>query len=218
MSTSPASENTANDPLCLDRCPDCGYLLTGLPEQGICPECGAAYQPGLIVLCGWARGRAGDPSNTRRWRWVGSMASLLLVLAAYVNCMRGFSWQNPYPLLLVAIGVWGIVQPLWRRRQLLQDLPAPVQLRLSARGFEQRNGCGPIMLQPWGRMRVDLRWLGLNRHGIRIAEPRRAFRPSSDPVADFEFDCTVQTATQLRQQVQQWLQEARRSAPSAPMT
>ena len=43
------------NPVSLDQCPDCGYLLTGLPEQGICPECGLAYGPDLLVLYGWER-------------------------------------------------------------------------------------------------------------------------------------------------------------------
>ena len=29
-------------------CIHCGYTLTGLPEQGICPECGSTYSRQLI--------------------------------------------------------------------------------------------------------------------------------------------------------------------------
>lgn len=54
-----------HDPLRLDRCPDCGYLLCGLPARGLCPECGFAYDPSMIVLYGWEKGR-----SRHRWaRW-----------------------------------------------------------------------------------------------------------------------------------------------------
>src|SRR6478672_9315375 len=33
-------------------CGDCGYSLKGLPEEGRCPECGAAYSPDVLVLWG----------------------------------------------------------------------------------------------------------------------------------------------------------------------
>ena len=42
-------------------CPECGYNLSGLPDEGACPECGVAYGH-EIVLFGWGAGSA-----MRRW-------------------------------------------------------------------------------------------------------------------------------------------------------
>ena len=44
------------DALRLENCPQCEYSLQGLPEEGICPECGWSYDRGaVIVRCrGWA--------------------------------------------------------------------------------------------------------------------------------------------------------------------
>ncbi|MDB5294553.1 MAG: hypothetical protein JWO31_536 [Phycisphaerales bacterium] len=59
-----ASEPTAADPLRLSQCPGCGYALTGLPDAGTCPECGAAYDRDReVVLFGHGTGTMGDPTN-----------------------------------------------------------------------------------------------------------------------------------------------------------
>jgi len=31
-------------------CPECGYLLVGLPDSGTCPECGVDYSPAELRL------------------------------------------------------------------------------------------------------------------------------------------------------------------------
>ena len=45
-------------------CGNCGYLLTGLPSCGICPECGEGYRDDQIVLLdGEGLGHAKDSAN-----------------------------------------------------------------------------------------------------------------------------------------------------------
>jgi hypothetical protein len=40
----------------VDVCPECAYSLAGSPEEGICPECGAAYDQRVMILHGSAMG------------------------------------------------------------------------------------------------------------------------------------------------------------------
>lgn len=44
------------DWLRLERCLACAYDLTGLPAEGVCPECGQPYDAGTVELTGTARG------------------------------------------------------------------------------------------------------------------------------------------------------------------
>lgn len=52
-------------------CGGCGYPLTGLPDDGQCPECGSSYGRDQVVLAGWAIGahetiaNFGTPSQAR---------------------------------------------------------------------------------------------------------------------------------------------------------
>src|SRR4051794_32290631 len=62
----------------LQSCPACGYLLSGLPDRGTCPECGGAYEPtDTITLFGRTRGlRAFAPD--------GNWSALVMLPAAFV--------------------------------------------------------------------------------------------------------------------------------------
>jgi hypothetical protein len=182
------------DPLRLDRCPDCGYLLTGLPEQGICPECGVAYNPEMIVLYGWATRVRGNESTARRgpgW-WVSSIAGWLILLLLF-NIVGA--------VLLV---VW-LIGSSYRRRRLLTDAPAPVQVRLFPEGFGQRDGVGPVKLRRWraNKRQLIFELVGPGRCRIRSWRHFQLVLWRSG-VIDFEFDCDAETADRIQKKIKQW--------------
>lgn len=55
----------------VEVCPECGYSLAGSPEEGRCPECGAAYDQSVLILHGAARGKRATIENvslSKMWR------------------------------------------------------------------------------------------------------------------------------------------------------
>jgi len=45
-----AEPSSAADPLRLRSCPQCEYALQGLPDEGVCPECGYRYDRSIIIV------------------------------------------------------------------------------------------------------------------------------------------------------------------------
>ncbi len=84
----------------LGSCPMCGYLLDGLPEEHICPECGFRYDRNAHIL---ALPRL--PAAI----YVGMSAALLVTGVALHWWFNAWLWRNLAPLILVASGLSGII-------------------------------------------------------------------------------------------------------------
>src|SRR5437762_1422152 len=50
----------SEDPLQLTFCPRCDYSLQGLPREGVCPECGRAYDQSFVIIRGYPASEHND--------------------------------------------------------------------------------------------------------------------------------------------------------------
>ena len=82
VSTVPSPAAPSENPLRVEVCPDCGYSLEGLPEEGHCPECGRRYDSSLIVLYGWGRDDHANVGNCTPETLVGYAVMGGILLAA----------------------------------------------------------------------------------------------------------------------------------------
>lgn len=140
--TTPGASQGTEIPACLalNVCPNCGYSLVGLAEQGKCPECGRDYAPGEIILYGYGCGTYENLMTTRPSRlwglWVGAASTVFIQSAAF------YSELGKYGLILV--GFLGAIPPTylyWRRTHV--GHPAPVQVRIGPTGCVQYTDLAP---------------------------------------------------------------------------
>ncbi len=189
------------DPLRLDRCPDCGCLFTSRPEAGRCPECGVVYDPEMIVLYGWGLGTRGNETNRYHGRTAWMLFELGLGLLLIFTFAKGLSLAGTIiPGVFFLAGAW----TLYRRRRLLANAPAPVQLRLSPKGFAQRDGVGYVSLQPWGdarHFRITKRRGG--RYRVRSCRWYQTFFLLG-PRIDLEFKADPQVVARLCERTDRW--------------
>jgi hypothetical protein len=182
-------------------CGNCGYLLTGLPPCGICPECGQGYRDDEIVLLGWATGPHVSTATAPPKRvWRVALASSACLLLNGTLCL--FQHQIiPACLWFVgAVGMQGWL--LYRRYSLLDSHGGTCHLRLTGVGFAQREGFGPVKLIPWlsdltvtfRPERAGIYSLGMSRPGPGAAHGRGKMQW---PIS-FEFECTPEQAEYLR--------------------
>ncbi|CAN5630355.1 hypothetical protein BH09PLA1_BH09PLA1_33700 [soil metagenome] len=117
------------------RCAECGYTLRGLPQSGVCPECGQAYSIDDVVLFGWGVADHGNPQNVRRGRAlfgiVGMLASWLPTLFLLVWFKKSFL---VIPIFCFGLFVTWIVV---RRQRQIEQFGAPARIHLSASGYCQ---------------------------------------------------------------------------------
>lgn len=200
------NQHEVSDPLHLDRCPDCGYLLTGLPERGRCPECGFVYGPELIVLYGWRFSFFGQEKPEPLWQQRLSLVYLISAIGVTSYLLYRTSWGPNAWIWLWALPVWWQAgKYIWRyvtRDASLADAPAPVQVRLQAEGYSERDGVGPAKLNPWPRKLVfKIRSVGQGYCRLRIGYFREGYALYQMAL---EFKGRGSVADSLRQRLQQW--------------
>jgi hypothetical protein len=199
------------DPLRLDRCPDCGYLLIGLPEQGICPECGFAYSADMIVLYGWpVRGGLSSIMTPRGLPPDVSPMALVMLVAFLIMMIATYGALFLLSTLLVATPIVGAIV-LWRKSRR-GDMPGPMQLRLTPKGYATRSGWGPVQLTPWSPRHCiqifppDLRIEGrAGRYCCRITTAHTpGFNSQGPHLLGFSFDSTPDAARKIQQRLWDW--------------
>jgi predicted RNA-binding Zn-ribbon protein involved in translation (DUF1610 family) len=122
----------------LRRCVHCRYALSGLSEEGTCPECGAEYSEKSLRE-GWCAqypslvpdlGLAGRPRRLEPYDPIRSAMPLFLLLAAMKS-------SAPLAWILVSASMSALVVSLWvwleRRRGVAEVVRAKYRLCLTCR-------------------------------------------------------------------------------------
>jgi hypothetical protein len=119
-----------------ETCPVCGYSLKGLPDVGICPECGERYDTSEIILYGWALGSHATISNGAKGRfpWLMCVTLFMTLLFSLQIGLRFLGVLVLVQLVLIAVS-------LARRRN--NDHAGLVQVHLSDDGAVQYDNLEP---------------------------------------------------------------------------
>ncbi|MFT3788567.1 MAG: hypothetical protein QM770_20745 [Tepidisphaeraceae bacterium] len=199
-----------DEPWPLERCPNCGYSMVGLPRGHACPECGESVAPDEIVLWGFGHGSL---SNHFTSRTAAGAVGLLLVInsatlsQAVLTWVRGYRWAA---LALVAVPAVLIGWVLRRRHLTLQNGDGLVQVRISPAGLGQSNGKGRPKLQPWSNVRLIE--TGVNTQGhktLTIRKSKWQNSPLRPAIVDVSLaDDSVPMAT-LQRRIEQLRDRAR---------
>ena len=127
----PADAVQVPSSLAVSVCPNCAYSLAGLAAEGICPECGRAYDQTEVVLYGWAHGSFEDLSNAKPSR----MIWVVLCSLFYIILQMGMTFSLPPLYVIIAWVFLPAVYLLFLRRNI--GHPGLVQVRLNQRGCVQ---------------------------------------------------------------------------------
>jgi hypothetical protein len=205
------------DPLRLDRCPTCGYALEGLAPEGVCPECGVAYDQSEVVLHGYGAGRFLDVA-TARPRAAVAMGAVSLAIAWWYfrdSLRNGLHPGDAFwPAFLVLSLAWG----LWKRST--SDMPGLVQVRLSSRGAVQINNptAGPgkaAKVTPWADIaEVRIRSAAPDRLRIKLVR-RKTFVRGAPVLVDADVECGAAQGQALVERVRAWQTQAPASGEGA---
>jgi hypothetical protein len=185
-------------------CPICGYSLQGAPAEGICPECGNAYDASVLIVHGWACGQHANVANSRGRRLLFTMLFPLWVLWQFMFT------SNVWRLTVGGLWLASIAFDYSRRKST--DHPGGIQLRMNRNGILQidnlrllRNDPARALkkpLTPWNLLKpVTCKIDPSNRLHLNLEQ--RRYRLTSYPV-DAELQCTEQQAKNLVDLISKW--------------
>ena len=123
------------DPLRLAACPECGYALDGLPDDGRCPECGRAYDRAELTLFGSALGTTAGTAKASRWKVAGHAAFLGLIIVGNMGVLAVMRPRDPVVRVLMVLLLAQAGFFLFAR--LTAPVRATVRVRLGAAGASQ---------------------------------------------------------------------------------
>lgn len=120
----------------VDECPECGYALSGLPDAGVCPECGHDYDQSMLVLHGSARGRFANFGNAATRN---VMLQIAWVVVCLVSAGATVDWSRGDPIMMLILAYAGGLAAIAVTRRLLSNRAGLVQVYLRPDGFLQRD-------------------------------------------------------------------------------
>ena len=157
------------------RCPECGYLLAGLPASGRCPECGWAYDARTtLVLYGQPIGAAqrGPMMKVSAAGLFGVTVGLGVVVGGVFWTVAGLAFGVLFAGTIGLFAVAAAFGTRWaegrRERQQLRVTPGGVAVRehLGAAAVRPWDACGPLVID------YDGGWLTARLPGGPAAEAR----------------------------------------------
>lgn len=205
------------DPLRLTLCPGCGYSLTGLGDEGVCPECGRPFDQRTVVLFGWGRG-----THATALTATPGVAAALLAFQSFGMLHSCINPASPPGLRAGMFALWlGLIGwAVWQRRSR-PELPGRVQVRLSDAGCQQIDNPDKDApaVTPWGRISEwEVSELKPGRYRVRMWCPVKWWKPrmGTDEPVDAEVECTPEQAAAVRERVRVWLSAGRDAGGEAP--
>ncbi len=162
-----------------------------------------------VRLGGW-RESNGRNRGSMRAVWVALCSSFWFVLQGvlqfsgphFTRTRRNYVIGDVF----IFIGIACIGWAFYRRRQLLSQLDAPVQLRLGPQGFCQREGLGRPLYCQWDEVSYRLRQKGSR---MRITLRKQSFLMAKVILADFDFDCDPAMGRRIEKYIREWHGAAR---------
>src|SRR5712672_2511371 len=96
----------------LEACPDCDYALAGLPAEGVCPECGRAYDQDTVVLYGRGGGVHENAINSPT-----GLLVLQIICIGIVPVSIWFAGYSSRSLIITTLAVLGYFTAVAARRR-----------------------------------------------------------------------------------------------------